>query len=144
MFQGCFSYYDVEFKGLRDVQMKNMSMKGMEVELEAVIYNPNNYKITLTDYDLNLLVGGKNMGKANIDRRLVLPKNSTENQRFTVQVSFGEMLAGGLGGAMSLLSQKQMEVTLEGHIKAKAKGIKRKVPISFTETVDMGGGKSPF
>ena len=122
---------------MQNVDVKEMSFQGLKVELEAVIFNPNKYKISITDYDLDLMVDGKNMGEATIDRKLVLPKNSEKSHTFTVSVSFKDLLSGGLGGGLSMLSQGNMNVGLQGNIKAKAMGVKKSVPIDFSEQISL-------
>lgn len=133
----CFSYEEVEFRGISNLDVKQLSLQGLAVDLEAEVYNPNGYKITITDYDLDLYIGDKNMGKAEIDRKLVLPKKSQKNHPFSVQVSFTNLLSGGLAGGLAMLGKDNLDLTVKGHIKAKAMGVKKTVPIEFSESVSM-------
>lgn len=133
----CFTYEDVDVKGIEDVKVKNFSKSGIEVDIAVHLVNPNNYKITVTGSDLDVFIGGKSMGKARIKNRVVLPKKSDKVQHITVVADFKDMASVGLPGLLSIFSGGSLQLGIKGDIKGKAMMITRKFPVDFTERVSL-------
>ena len=133
----CLKYEEVEFNGISDMELKQVGLKGVVIELEALINNPNNYKIAITDYDLDLYLDGKSLDKAKIKEKIVLPKKSEGAHRITVSADAKSLLGAGLPGLFSMGTGGPMNVQVKGNIKAKAKGIKKSFPVDFAHRVEM-------
>jgi LEA14-like dessication related protein len=133
----CLEYKEVEVIKVVEIGVKEISVKGVDVEVAMQVKNPNNYNISIVDSDLNLLIKGKKMGSATIKEKVTLKKKSTAVYRFTLQSSFKDLSLSSLPVLMSIMGQNSMEVQIVGDIKAQAKGISKRVPIDFTEKVKL-------
>lgn len=133
----CLQYKEVQVVKITDVGIKNVSTKGIEIGVAMQIKNPNKYDISIVDSDLTIFLKGKKMGTANIKEKIKLKKKSNDIYRFTIQSNFKDIASGGLPVLMGLITKSSMELHVEGHIKAKAKGISKKVPIDFKENVKL-------
>jgi len=134
VFSSCLSYTDVEVIEIKDIKLVEFSSKGMVVDIDVQIKNPNNYKISVVNTDLNISLNRRNMGKAEIKGGLVLQKNSTNIHKITAKLSGKQ-----LGGAMSLLLSSAlgnpMVIGIKGSITAKAKLLRKKIDVDFTESI---------
>ena len=133
----CLEYKDVEVIKVTEIGIKEISAKGVDVEVAMQVKNPNKYNISIVDSDLNLFLKGNKMGTASIKEKVILKKKSNAIYRFTLQSSFKDIAAGGLPVLMGLMTQSSMEVQILGDIKAQAKGFSKRVPIDFTEKVKL-------
>lgn len=134
---GCMTYKEVEMVKVTDVSVKNFSTKGVQIEVSMQIKNPNNYKISIVDSDLDLFVTGKKMGSATIENKITLPKRSNEVHRFLIQTKLENMASGALPIMMAVMGGKAIEIGVQGDIKARAKGLSKKFPVDFTEKVKL-------
>ena len=131
----CISYEDVEITKIISTDVKSFSSESVEVEIVLQISNPNNYKISITNSDLNLFLNGSEMGKAIIKEKIVIPKQSNEVHRFTVKLNNKDLAANTLPFILSAALGIPMRLTVKGYIKAKAKMISKKIPIEFTKNI---------
>ena len=134
---GCLSYKQVELKEIADFEVKKMTSEGVEIDLTAQIVNPNGYKISVTDYDLELFVNGSSLGKPEISEKLVLPRKSDAKHTVTVKASLAGLMSQGLGAMLGLMSSSKIDFAIKGHIKAKAMGVKKTIDVDEAYTYEM-------
>jgi len=131
----CFSYEDVEITRIVSTDVKSFSSESVEVEILLQINNPNNYKISITNSDLNLFLNGSEIGKTIIKEKIVIPKKSNEVHRFTVKLNNKDLTANALPFILSAALGRSMRLTVNGYIKVKAKMISKKIPIELTKNI---------
>lgn len=136
-FGSCMIYKDVELVGVKNVKLNQFSLKGIEAEVSLRVKNPNGYKITIVDSDLDIILNGKPFGKAKIKENVVLKKKSDEVHKITIKSKVGSVAQGALSSLLGLLTQKAVNVRLKGDIKAKALVISKKIPIDIEEKVSL-------
>lgn len=133
----CFQYKEVEMEGVEDVRIKNLSAKGVEIEVDMKIKNPNNYKISIVDSDLDIYLKKKKMGNAIIQNKIVLPKKSSKVHTIMIKGDLKGMDLASLLGLVGIFGGGSLDVQMKGFIKAKAKGIAKKFPVDVTEKVSL-------
>jgi LEA14-like dessication related protein len=133
----CLQYKEVQIIKVTDVGIKDVSTKAIEIEVSMQIKNPNKYDISIVDSDLTLFLKGKKLGTANIKEKIKLKKKSNEIHRFVIQSNLKDIASGVLPIIMGLMTKDSIELEVKGDIKAKAKGISKKVPIDFKEKVKL-------
>jgi LEA14-like dessication related protein len=133
----CLEYKEVEMVKVIDVEVNEISAQGVAIDVAMQIKNPNKYTIKIVDSDLNLFLKGNKMGTATLKDNVILKKKSNAVYRFTLQSNFKDLGLGSLPALLSLMTQSSMEVQVVGTIKAQAKGISKRVPIDFTEKVEL-------
>jgi LEA14-like dessication related protein len=132
----CLTYQEVEFVGMKGVEVEDMSTKEIKVRVSIQVKNPNNYKIKITKSDLDLFLGGKALGKAVIGERIILPKNSNETHTFTISTDLSK-LGGMLGVGAMMLGGGSKTFRVKGWVKAKAFGVGKKFPVDFKESLKI-------
>ena len=137
IFTGCLEYKEVQVVKIINVGVKDISAKGVDIEVTMQIKNPNKYNISIVDSDLTLFLKGKKMGTAKIKEKVTLKKKSNDVYRFTIKSDLKDIASGGLSVMMGLITQSSMELKVQGDIKAKAKGISKKIPVDFTENIKL-------
>jgi LEA14-like dessication related protein len=133
----CLQYKEVQIIKVTDVGIKDVSTKAIDIEVAMQIKNPNKYDISIVDSDLTLFLKGKKLGTANIKEKIKLKKKSNEIHRFVIQSNLKDIASGVIPIIMGLMTKDSIELEVKGDIKAKAKGISKKVPIDFKEKVKL-------
>jgi LEA14-like dessication related protein len=133
----CITYKEVKVVKIVDSGIKKFSTKGIEIEVAMQIKNPNNYKISIVNSDLDLLAKGNRIGTASIDNKITLPKKSNKIHRFIIKASMKDMASGALPILMSVIAGNPIDLQIKGDIKAKAKGLSKKFPVDFKERVRL-------
>lgn len=137
LFSGCIQYREVQIVKITEIGIKEISVKGIEVEVAMQIKNPNKYDISIVDSDLAISLKGEKMGVASIKEKIKLKKKSNKIYRFTIQSHFKDIASGALPILMGLITKNSMALRVQGNIKAKAKGISKKIPIDFKENIKL-------
>ena len=132
----CLSYEEVTVIEFADVDFKELSADGITVDISAQIRNPNNYKISVVKTNLMLSLNGINLGKANVKSRLVLPKNSNEIHKITVNLT-GSQLKAALPSIMLSALGGQMNMRIKGTITAKARMLRKKIDVDVTDSAAL-------
>ena len=134
---GCLEYKEVTVVDVTGVGIKDLSAKGVVVEVAMQIKNPNKYDINIVDSDLDLYLKGNKMGEAKIQEKITLPKKSNKIHRFTIKSSLQDVASGILPLIMEVVMTKSVDLQVKGDIKAKAKGIGKRFPVDFKERVKL-------
>jgi len=134
---GCLSYEEVRVVRVVNTDVKSFSMEGAEVVITLQISNPNNYKITISNFDLDILLNGTKLGKVDVANRIILPKKSNEAHSITMKLKKKDLATTAIPTMLSAAMGGRMQLTAKGTIKAKAKMISKKVPIDFTENISL-------
>lgn len=133
---GCLSYEEVTVVEVADVEFKEMSADGITVDIHAQISNPNNYKISVVKTDLMLSLNGTNLGKADVKDNLVLPKNSNDVHKITVNIK-GSQLKKALPTILLSALGGEMKMRIKGTITAKARMLRRKIEVDLTDSAGL-------
>lgn len=133
----CMQYKEVEMVGTPNVSLKTISLKGVEVEVAMQIKNPNKYNISIVDSDLALFAQDKKIGLARVKEKITLKKKSTEIYHFTIQTSSKDFLSSAIPVLLKVITKSNIELRVQGDIKAKAKGIAKRFPVDFKEQIKL-------
>lgn len=134
---GCMEYKEVELVEVKQVAVRVFSMKEIRLVVYMQIHNPNNYKIAITEADMELFVKGKKIGNAKLDNTIVLPKNSNEVYEALVFTPMNEMQTNAIPIILSVIGQSTVPVHVKGYVKGKVKGVAKKIPVEFTDNVRL-------
>lgn len=133
----CFRYEDVRILKVSNIHLNNISIKKIEIGVDMHIVNPNNYKISIVDSNLELFIKGKKIGTAHIIDKIELPKNSDQVHKITIATDLKEMLGDAIPVILGVLFEESIELQVKGEIRAKAKSISKSFPVDFTERVRL-------
>jgi|TARA_B100000795_G_C22788410_1_gene435731 LEA14-like dessication related protein len=138
LLQSCIAFKDLEYKGIDSYEVEEISMSGVKLSLSVKIENPNWFKIKARGGEIDVKLGGNSLGKFMLADEVILPKKSDGVILVRVESKFKSFLGGGLIGIMSMIQNGgEVEIELEGHIKAHALGVTKKIPISTKEKIRL-------
>lgn len=133
----CSEVETLELKKVEKFALNNVSASGADVELDLLVYNPNGFKIKVTDYELDVFINNVRIGKAQLDEKLVLPKKTESSQHVNVQVNFKNMLFGAIPVLTSLKKGKKAKLRLSGNVKGGALFYKKTMNIDFEKDISL-------
>ena len=130
----CLSYKQVELVDVTNIQVDRMDAKGIALRVDALVDNPNNYRIQVLDPDVDLFVNDKFIGKGILDTALVLSKNS--RQVYSIPLH-AELQGGAL--LMVLMSGvfggNEVKLAAKGTVVGKVGLLRKRFPFVFEERV---------
>lgn len=130
----CLSYKQVELVDVTNIQVDRMDAKGIALRVDALVHNPNNYRIQVLDPDVDLFVNDKFIGKGILDTALVLSKNS--RQVYSIPLH-AELQGGAL--LMVLMSGvfggNEVKLAAKGTVVGKVGLLRKRFPFVFEERV---------
>jgi LEA14-like dessication related protein len=140
LLSSCSVYKEVEVKEVLNVEVLSFDNNGADCDVYLSVLNPNGYKITLTESDIDLFFEGKPLGEVKLLEKIELPKNSLTTIKMKCQANV-ESVQGVLGNIITLLFKTEYTLEGKGYIKGKALLISKKVPVVFNEKLkkeDLG------
>lgn len=136
--QSCVVFKDLEYKGIENYTVDEVSMSGIKLTLNVKISNPNWFKIKAKGGALAIKANDISLGTFSLSDEVVLEKKSEGVVKVKIESKFKSLLSGGLMGILSMAtSGGKMDLNIEGHIKASALGMTKNIPISTTETIQL-------
>lgn len=136
VFSSCEVFEELVFKGIEDVNVREFSQKGIDVEIKAKIFNPNAFNIKIVDSDLDFYVAGTKIGGASIDDNIKIHKKLEKDYSIRLKAA-PDQLKLGLATMMQILFTGKASVRVKGNIKARALAITKSVPVDFEQTIGI-------
>lgn len=135
----CISYEEVYVNDIKNIELVEFSGKDITLSVEAEIINPNNYAISVTDSEFDIFVEKKPLGTFEIDNNLKLEKKSKEYHKLIFKMDVDQISKDAQGTLLEIVlsGKNQVDLKVEGFIKAKAFLMQRKFQISYKEQVDL-------
>ncbi len=130
----CEIYKDVKVKRVEEFDLSELTNSKVSAVLRIGLENPNPYKITLFESDLELRIDGNLLGSLVLAEPVVLGPKSSKVYDVKVYTNITDV-EGLLGNALSLMFKDEIELKASGYVEAKGLGIKKKVPLSFTKPI---------
>ncbi|MBP6313749.1 MAG: LEA type 2 family protein [Flavobacteriales bacterium] len=134
------SYKEVVFKGVHEIKVGKFDKAGMEVTATVALDNPNSYSIKVKDPDVDVFLNNLYLGKAHLDRRVVLAARSSEVYTIPLHASFdgggSNVLAALISTAISGKGELKLKGTVTGGL---GPFFRKKFPFEETEMIDLRG-----
>jgi len=136
LLSGCFSYKQVQLHDITDVKVEKMDAKGIAIRVDALIENPNGYRIHVLDPDVDLYLNGKFVGKGLLDTALVLEKRKSQIYSIPLHADLhgGSLLMMLLTGA---LNGNEVKLSAKGTVVGKAGLIRKRFPFEVEEMIEL-------
>ncbi len=131
------TFKDIELVKMNDFKIIEFSEQNTQAEVILTLKNPNNFPVTLSKIDVDLLVNGTDVGKINLDDNIRFPKNSTTTQSFIINGDYDKIQKNLVSNAFSILLSKKINISGKGYVKGKARMLSKKVKVEFDETMDL-------
>lgn len=133
----CIKYKDVEMVKVVDFGVKDITTAGVVFQVSMQIKNPNDYKISIVDSDLDLYVKDAKTGKVTLKDKVTLPENSNKIHHFLFKTDYKNLTSDPTTILGTLLGSNKIPIQVKGYIKAKAKGLSKKFPVEFKEKIEI-------
>lgn len=133
----CFKYEDVQLLEVKNIKLNSLTQKKIEIGVDMHIVNPNNYKIRITESDLELFIKNKKIGSANIKDKIELPKKSDQTHHIVIVTDTKDIVSGAIPVLLSLMFDESIELQVKGEIRAKARALSKNFPVDFKERVRL-------
>ncbi len=136
-FSSC-AYEEVEITDIKYVKLIEFSQKGLVVESEIKIKNPNGFQLSMVDSEFDIYIKGSKLAKDNVDNNIRIPKNSDEYHKVVMKSNFEDFADGALVRLLGLtLGSKEIDFKVDGYVTGRVFLIKKKVHVSHEEKVPL-------
>lgn len=131
VYAGCKIPVEPEVRGVNGfVVNRNNDLKHIQYEFDLQIFNPNAFALKILEYDLDVFVNGKLVGKAISDGKYRIAKLRDDNFHVRVESDLKKTFSTLLSVAFEFLGgEKHLQVGLSGVIRGKAHGVSKRIPV---------------
>ena len=134
----CLTFEEVTITDIKSVKLLEFSDKGLLVESEIQITNPNNMDLSVVDSEFNVFIKNKNLAKAYIDSDLKIKKNSNDYHTVLMRSDYKDLADGAMSNMLALtMGRDNIQFKVEGFIVGKAFLLRKKVKVSHEATVPL-------
>lgn len=135
----CSGFKELSVSDIQSLNVQNIDSKGVTFKVGVTINNPNSFKIKITAGELNVKLGKRDIGKAILQNKIVIPAKSEKLHEFEISTDLSTLGLAAIPMIAELIRSKKTSVTLDGYVKGRALFITRKIDIKRTDIVDIGG-----
>lgn len=123
----CSRPKELVYKDTRNFRVHKVGFQNTTLVMDLRYYNPNNFGMQLKDGDIDVFLNSSYVGKGHLDERTAVPARDT----FLIPVSVDVDMSRLFSNALTLLSQKDVDVKLEGTVKVGKGGVFVRVPVRY-------------
>lgn len=135
----CFKMEEVEIKEIKSVKLIEFSDKGLQVESNIRIENPNSFDIKVVDSDFHVVVNNREIGHAHISSDLMIPASSNDFHTLMLTSAHKDLAANAIPSliAITATGKDKLNFKVEGFIVGKVWWISKKVEVGHEGEVDL-------
>ncbi|MFT5666891.1 MAG: LEA14-like dessication related protein [Vicingaceae bacterium] len=134
----CWQYEEVTITNIKQVKLVKFSEKGLVVESQIKIKNPNGFKLSVVDSEFDIYVKGNKLAKASIDGKVSIPKNSEEYHTVVMRSKYEDFADGALVNMLALtFGSREVDFKVDGYVTGEVFFIKKKVRVTHEERVPL-------
>lgn len=136
LFSSC-SFKPVMITAIKDVKTANISGEKVELAFNLEIDNPNGFKIVLKQYDMDVMLNDKGLGKASSIEKIAIKRKSKETHPFKLSASYKDFMSATVTGLGALLNREPVTFKVKGAIKGRIWWFKKNIPIETTQKIKL-------
>jgi len=121
------------YQSIQNFGMKQAGLKQTELSMDLLLFNPNRYPLKLKDADVDVFINGNKLGKMLLSECFPVPGHDT----FSMPVTLNVDLKNVLPNALQLLMNPDVEIKLDGSVKAGRHGLYLNVPVHYEGKQDL-------
>ncbi len=137
LLSSCISYKPVMITGIKDVKTANISGEKVELAFNLEIDNPNGFKIVLNQYDMDVMLNDKGLGKTSSSEKIVIKRKSKASHPFKLSASYKDFIGATVSGLGALLNKEPVTFKVKGAIKGRIWWFKKTIPIETTQKIKL-------
>jgi len=131
------TFKDIELVEMNNFKIIEFSEKKAQAEVVLTLKNSNNFAVTLSKVDVELMVNDSDVGKIKLDEKIRFPKNSTTTKSFIINGDYDKIQKNLMGNAFSIMLSKKIKLSGKGYVKGKAMMVGKKVDVDFNKTMNL-------
>lgn len=127
----CAAPKEPTFRGIEGFKMsRNEESRKLQYEFDLILFNPNRYAIKILDYEVDVYLNGKLLGRAEGAERAKLIRQADSPVHVEMQTDLMKSMKSLFGMAADWIGgDKEMKIRVEGRIKGRVKAFTKWVPI---------------
>ncbi len=129
-FIACSEPQSLEFKGLQDIQLENLTMGKNKLKANIKYHNPNDFSLTLKQIDCKILLNNGFFTTLKLDTNFVIPAKKD----FLLPAQFEFQMKDLVKNSMDLLFNKPVKLNILGNATLSKGVFTKTVPISYETT----------
>ena len=129
---GCFEYQDVEFKEVNNFKMGSLKEGKVTFDIDATLFNPNVYAITVKPSEVDVFVGDDYIGIAKLLRKVKMKKKETALYSIPLELTLEK---GAMFKLMRYITKKEITLRVKGKVKGSVLGFSKKIEINEKKTI---------
>jgi len=135
----CSGFEEIELSSIQSVKMEAMNGSKVDFVVNAEIYNPNSFSVSVVGADLNIQVEGIDLGSTSLGDSFKIEKNSKEVHEIQFSLNLSKLPFTVIPKLLSMASsgRSDVKVKVDGTIKGRAFLITKKFPVSEEERVPL-------
>ena len=115
------------YRGVEGFKFESVTLEQTRMGLSVKFFNPNSYGVQLKGGDSDVFLNSKYAGKSELVERMEIPGNT----EFLVPLTLTADMKSILGSALGILLKNEVEVRLQGTVRAGRNGVFVPVPVNF-------------
>ncbi len=131
----CSFVKPLELKDINSFKVKEKN-GGVAVTTNFTLFNPNGFKFTINNADIDIYAEGVKLGKLQIPNKVVVKAKNEFKGDFKVEISFVKLLLAGKNILPKLKSGK-IKVTLKGTIDADFLWMHKVFSVNYVKSVAL-------
>lgn len=139
LFCSCSGFKELSVSDIQSLNVQNIDSKSATFKVGVTIKNPNSFKIKVTAGELNVKLGKRDIGKATLQNKIVIPAKSEKTHEFEISTDLSTLGLAAIPMIADLVRSRKTTVSLDGYVKGRALFITRKIDVKRTDTIDISG-----
>ncbi len=137
LFTSCISFKPITTNKIDAIHINSAGNKGLDITIDLVINNPNGFAIHVNAIELDLVSNSVQLGHVSSKEKFRIPKKSTVTQQLIFTVSLKSTALATIPTLLSLIGTKNVTISANGFVKAKAMLINKRFDVNFTDGIKM-------
>ncbi len=137
LLSSCISYKPILITGINNVKTANVAGEKIEISFNCEINNPNKFRMVLKQYDMDVSLNDKTLGKAGTNEKIVIKGKSSASHPFKLSASYQDFMSATVSGLGALLNREPVTFKIKGAIKGRIWWFKKNIPIETTQKIKL-------
>ena len=133
LLSSCKDFKEPELRGIDNVRMGKLSLKGSTIEMDIKYYNPNSFKAQLKEAEGDAWMDSSYLGHFTVDTLVHVPASS----EFLVPVNLTVDMKHILQHSISGFVNNEVFIKINGTAKAGRHGIYKNIPLRYEGKQDL-------
>ena len=138
-FTSCSGFEEIELTQVKELKVKNISSGTIDFSVDAEIYNPNSFGVSVKGAELDIKLEGIDLGKTQLGESFKIKGNSKETHQINFNLDISKLSITSIPKIISLATSGSRGVNVEvnGTIKGGAFLINKTFPVNLKQKVPL-------